>query len=497
MKHTRRTFLQHGSLLAAALAGATRPAAAVEPAALEAGPAPAGGVLREVLFSPGNITERKSCYDRHELLKKAARNPILTAERPWEQGGGINWGSVLRSRVDGKFKFFYATDFPGAQEGAVLVDNSMQGRNHCVVCYAESDDGLVWRRPAVNLYFQDKFPGNNIVFAWASYYNDAPSVIEDLHDRDPQRRYKMMMFHGDTKDRDLTGCCLFTSPDGWHWSFTGTVLPSQDASSLWQDPRTGRYFAFLKDRLGGNRSRMLTYSDDFKQWSEPQWIFTPDHGDNAGTNFYNQCAFVLCGRTLGFLNIYDLASQTTWVELVESGDTFNWRRMPARPRMLQPGGPGSYDGGGAYVGLASPILIGDEYRYYYYASADRHDAADTGGDPAQRPSLACATFRKDRLVGQQTENDGYFVTLPFVCPGGKLFLNFTCSGPVTVSIKRPGYGDDYARFTQAESIPVTGDTLHGAIAWKSQARLDELQGKYIRLKIQGKNVIAYSAVFED
>lgn len=494
MKHTRRSFIQNSALLTAALPLNNLKISA---AGNEATPplASAGTPLREVLFSPGNITERRNGYDRYELLKKSALNPVMAAEMPWESGG-IGWGSVIRSRVNGKFQFFYGTEFPGAQEGAVLVDNSMQGKNHCIVCYAESDDGLRWRRPALSGFFQEQFPGNNIVLAWPSYYNDAPSVIEDWQEADPRRRYKMMMFHLDIRNKDFTGNCLFVSPDGLNWTFTGTVLPSQDASALWQDPRTRRYYAFLKDRQGNNRSRMLMHSDDFLHWSEPQWIITPDHGDHAGTNFYNQSAFVMAGRTLGFLNLYDLTTQTTWVELTESGDNLAWHRMPSRPHMLRPGPAGTYDSGGAYVGLAAPILVGDEYRYYYYASADRHDAADVGGNPAMRPSLAFATFRKNRIVGQQTEGEGYFATLPFICPGGKLFLNFIGPEDVKVSLKRPGYGSDYEGFTQADSVPVTGDHTLRQITWKGHADLDALKGKYIRIKIAGKNVIAYSASIE-
>ena len=187
MISTRRTFLQKTALLTATLPLARGSLTAASAAsALASTPT---GVLREILFSPGNITEKKNCYDRFEPLKKPAQNPVLKAEMPWEKSG-VAWGSVLRSQVDGKFKFFYSTDFPGEQAGAVLVDNSMQGRSHCVVCYAESDDGLVWRRPALNQFFQNEFPGNNIVLTWAAYYNDSPSVIEDLHEPDPQRRYK-------------------------------------------------------------------------------------------------------------------------------------------------------------------------------------------------------------------------------------------------------------------------------------------------------------------
>lgn len=455
---------------------------------------PVQNIIRKVLFSPGNIAGRENCYDRFELLRKSERNPIFTAQMPWEESG-VNWGSVIRSEVDGKFKFFYGAHFPGAQEGAIEIDNSKQGKNHCVMCYAESDDGLNWQRPALDLHFQNQFPGNNIVFEWASYYNDSNSVIEDMAESDPQRRYKMMIFHVDTEDDDLTGNCLFVSPDGLNWTFTGTVLPSQDASTLWQDKRTGHYYAFLKDRSGRNRSRMLMHSADFKNWSEPQWMFTPDPGDHAGTNFYSQSAFAMSGHTLGFLNLYDLTTQTTWIELIESADNLRWSRMPSRAHLLSPGSPGAYDAGAVYVGLSEPILIDDEYRYYYYAAPNRHDRSDAADVAEQRSSLAYATFKKDRLVGQQTERDGYFTTLPFVCPGGRLFLNFRSNAEVKVAIQRPGYSKDFEDYSLSKCTAVSGDALHQEIVWENQSDLESLKGKYIRLKVAGQNIAAYSASF--
>ena len=452
-------------------------------------------LLREVLFSPGNIAGRENCYDRFEPLRKSELNPIMTAQQPWEESG-VNWGSVFRSEVDGKFKFFYGAHFPGAQEGAIVIDNAEQGSNHCVMCYAESDDGLNWKRPALDLHFQDQFPGNNIVFEWASYYNDSNSVIEDMAESDPQRRYKMMIFHIDTEDDDLNGNSLFVSPDGLDWTATGTILPSQDASTLWQDKSTGHYYAFLKDRVGSNRSRMLMHSADFENWSEPEWMFIPDHGDHAGTNFYSQSAFPMSGRTLGFLNLYDLTTQTTWVELVESGDNPRWTRMPSRAHLLEPGVPGTYDAGGVYVGLAEPVLVGDDYRFYYYSTPIRHDRSDAEEVAALRPSLSFATFKKNRLVGQQTEANGMFTTLPFVCPGGRLFLNFHSKGDVRVAIQRPGYSKDFEDYALDDCAAVTGDDSHQEIVWKNQTDLESLKGKYIRIKVAGSNLVAYHASFE-
>ena len=450
-------------------------------------------ILREVLFSPANIAAKEGCYDRLEPLRKLDINPVFQSEAEWESSG-IHWGSVLKSEVDGKFKFLYSTSYPLAvEQGTVVIDNAEVGSNQHVCCYAESDDGVHWHRPPLNLMFQDIFPDNNIVWQWPGHWNDSLSVIEDTLDPDPGRRYKMLIYHSDIEDPDMCGGFTFVSPDGLEWTRNSEALPTQDAECLWQDRRNGRYYAFFKDRVGKNRSRMVSWSEDFEQWSEPQWIFTPDHGDNEGTNFYNQCAFVMAGQTLGFLNVYDVTTQTSWVELVESGDTCNWRRMPSRSPLLHPSGPGSLDGGGAYLGLNEPILMGDEYWYYYYASPQRH--SESGVLSTQKPTLCVAAFTKNRLVGQQTEGAGSFATLPFRCPGGQLRLNFSCSGPVTVALQRPGYGGEIQGFTSEECEPVSGDLQDQEIHWRSGKTPADLAGRFVRIRVRGKNAIVYSAAF--
>jgi hypothetical protein len=448
-------------------------------------------VLRKVLFTPGIIAEREKCYDRLNPLRKLDINPIFTAEKSWE-AGGIAWGSVLKSKIDGTYKFFYSTTFPiTSEKGTVLIDNSELGSKRHVCCYAESDDGVAWRRPALNLMYQQEFPDNNIIWQWPGYFNDSLSVIEDTIDPDPNRRYKMLIYHHDNEDPDLSGGFPHVSPDGLRWERTGVMLPTQDAECLWQDENSGRYFAFLKDRIGSNRSRLMSYSDDFDNWSEPRWIVTPDHGDHAGTNFYNQTAFTMCDRILGFLNVYDVATQTSWLELAESPDGLSWQRMPSRSRLLQPSGPGSLDGGGAYPGLGVPILMGDEYWFYYYASPGRHDE----GPVEAKPTLCVATFAKDRLVGQQTEGEGSFSTIPVLCPGGRLKLNVISKDPVTVALKRPGYGGEIEGFTHEECVPVTGDMQDGEIRWKENESTSKLKDRYVRIAVRGKNALIYHAEF--
>jgi len=65
-----------------------------------------------------------------------------------------------------------------------------------------------------------------------------------------------------------------------------------------------------------------------------------------------------------------------------------------------------------------------------------------------------------------------------------------------VSIKLWGYGSEYKGFSQEDCVPVTGDQAHAEIVWKTKASLDELKGKYVRIKVSGRNAVAYSAAFE-
>ena len=210
-------------------------------------------VLKELLFSPQNITEYHKSYDYVEPLRKDAK-PVLTVETPWEVQKGIQWASIVRSRVDGKYRLWYQSGFRRKPvQGATVVDNTTHFPWRKVVCYAESGDGSTWTRPVLDRFLGDVFPGNNIVLDWDGFLLDSPSVIEDVADPDPTRRYKMLVFHQDNDDPSVTGGCLFTSPDGIDFRFTGHVFATQDAECLWYDPIHRRYLAFLKERYGENR----------------------------------------------------------------------------------------------------------------------------------------------------------------------------------------------------------------------------------------------------
>ncbi|MEE2617658.1 MAG: hypothetical protein VX677_03495, partial [Candidatus Poribacteria bacterium] len=68
-------------------------------------------------------------------------NPLITPDRPWETA--IAWTSVCRNYLTGKYQLWYQS-FAGDR-----ADNST---HRCVVCYAESDDGIHFIKPNLNLF---------------------------------------------------------------------------------------------------------------------------------------------------------------------------------------------------------------------------------------------------------------------------------------------------------------------------------------------------------
>jgi hypothetical protein len=440
-------------------------------------------------FLPGEITTREHCYDRIEPLAKHAANPVMVADRPWEEPG-VYWPCVLRSRQDNLFRMWY---YVNLREGTRLAEHlpAAPSRTHgwFYACYAESEDGLHWKKPALGKVSLPGCPDTNILFADSGYSLGIVSVIEDLEDtRD--RRFKMLWYEND--GQGTCGARTAVSPNGINWRPVGgfPVLPSQDTLSLWHDRERGQYVVFFKERLDNKRALMVSVSPDFFTWSDPSVLLAPDLADSPTLHLYAHAAFRDGGHDLGFLNLYELSTQTASIELVASRRGPNLYRLPTRPTVLWPGRAGSWDDGGVYVGLGKPIAASGEVWVYYCGSPTRHD------EGVGRSGIGIATFAPGRLAGQQFEGDGWFESAPFRCPGGELSLDAVARHPLRVEVCGAAYGGPLPGYTAAACVPVEGDSQTHAIRWESQLNLDELRGRFVRIKVHGKNSVVYGCRLE-
>ena len=84
-----------------------------------------------------DFDSRRNVAWRVELGQADPRNPLIEGDMAWNDGGPFQHGTVLRDPIDGKWKAW----------GTAVPNGTFDRR---LVCY-ESDDGVIWRRPELEL----------------------------------------------------------------------------------------------------------------------------------------------------------------------------------------------------------------------------------------------------------------------------------------------------------------------------------------------------------
>ena len=135
-------------------------------------------------------------------IKERSAKAVLVADKAWESSG-INYTTVLK---DGsKWKMWYES-----------FDSSASSDFDTYLCYAESIDGISWKKPELNLVKYKGSNKNNIVLAKGFH---GTSIFYD-ENADLSARYKLVF----TMPNETDGSWIYgmSSPDGI--KFGNTVL---------------------------------------------------------------------------------------------------------------------------------------------------------------------------------------------------------------------------------------------------------------------------------
>ncbi|MBI3921955.1 MAG: hypothetical protein HY318_11110, partial [Armatimonadetes bacterium] len=326
-------------------------------------------------------------------------HPVLSPQAPWEQRGFTT--SVLYDQDTRQFRMWY-------------LSGLSDGRN--ITCYAESEDGLNWRRPELHLHEYDGSTANNIVIP--PHYHEGKShwesVLEDPLDPDPERRYKALGWSSFDWDGPRSGIYTAVSPDGLHWSHSPDPVfryhprpgsadlgPVGDAHCLMIDTVQRRYVAFL--RYLPHRS--LSFSEDFLHWTQPEIFLWSLHWADE---FYSNAGFVYGDQYLGLLSIFDLRPErhdmNCW--LISSRDCRRWERCPSEAPLLACGEVGEWNRFICHNGGSPPIRVNDRL-YIYYRGAPRRHGPYEGTDDGKSPiCVGLATLRVDGFASLNASFDG-------------------------------------------------------------------------------------------
>lgn len=362
---------------------------------------------RTVLFTDDeDIYYRPGTLKRVIEFKKPSADPVIAPDKPWE--GMIGWTSVYRDPKTGKYQLWYQ-----AYQERRTEDKTLK----CVVCYAESEDGLKWTKPSLDLFpFYEEKKTNIVLIGAKGGYGDryCNSVVFDPRDQDASKRYKMTYYDWGQGEggKGGSGTHAAFSPDGIHWTkhpggivsktpfgakglqppFAGEdpyleeprkggavarswriPIGMSDAVDVFFDPNHDAFVAYGKSWTpfpdGGmtwkhGMSRMQ--SKDFIHWTKAQPVLTQNDRDPPHIEFHTSPVFMHNGMYFSLNQILDRGMGTIDAEFMSSRDGFHWDRTFANTWVI-PRGPVDKFDAGSIITSGTPVILDKEIRFYYGA----------------------------------------------------------------------------------------------------------------------------------
>ena len=458
-----------------------------------------------------------------------ASNPVLAPSEPWEVA--IGWTSIYRDPASGRYQLWYQ---------AFAGDRAPDKRYGCVVCYAESDDGIHFVKPALDLFPFGDIERSNIVLIGSGghSFRYCNSVWVDERDDDPNRRYKMAYFDwAQTAEGEYPGLCAAFSPDGIHWQkyeraplskisygqwaeevpFADETdrswaipLSMSDGTDVFFDPVREVYAWYGKMWLDGPDGRMRwkhamgrIESKNFVDWSTPQMLCTPDDNDAPHVEFHTTPVFYHEGLYCCLNQLLDRAIDggVIDVELMLSRDGLSWQRPFRQSFFLPRGSTASFDSGSLFTN-STPVFLDDEIRFYYGAYSQGATSAD---NHLHQSGVGLATLPRDRFAGIEAleksdlptqkkplEKIGQVTLKPLAL---KQWQSITVNtdathGSVRVEVL-DAQGQRLRGFSRDEAIALEGNSLAHAVCWQQRGLGDLGDGEYL-LRLHLENATIYA-----
>lgn len=402
-------------------------------------------------------------------------NPLIVQEYPWEKRTLQVYGTVLFDRGLGAYRCWY------------LASRSPDETPEYYMCYAESANGIRWRKPMVGPVRMPRLERHNIVVPGGH----GLCVLSSPGDADPKQRYK-----------GLGGSTLAFSPDGIHWSLEpfNAAGKNDTGSSVvyWK----GRYHAYVRNQErdpnwpGVMRAVALSTSRDFHHWTPKQTILMTDEQDGyPWVQPYGLEVSVYGDQLIGLLPLLYLdrikgnnSLGAIKVQLAVSRGGRRWHRVAERATFFEPGRGEVWDRGTIFP--STTLVVKDDQIYIYYTGVSRRHGEGEGA----AKGIGLATLRRDGFVSLDAgATPGKIVTRLLSFDGSSLFVNADVDrgGHVKAEIQDAS-GKALAPYRLGECTPVTGDQLEAQIVWHNRKTIERPSKAGLRLAFELKRAKLYA-----
>lgn len=397
---------------------------------------------------------------------------------PWE---GPTSAYVTVFEDQGRYRMYYRGSPGGSQSEQT--------------CYAESDDGIEWRKPDLGLFDWEGSKRNNIVLRGLGTHNFTP-FMDQRPGIPADERYKALGRGLDPKDE----LHAFVSADGIRWRpvssepvFTEGRFDSQNLA-FW-DTNLGKYRCYFRTTYRGVRGIGVVESDDFVSWVDPALITLdpalPEHFyTNAVLPYFRNPRYYFGFPKRYFPERRRLPEHGTGgvseAVFLSSRDGVRFDRT-FMEAWVRPGHDPRNWGDRSSMPAWGLLETADDELSVYISQHYRFDSAH----------LVRGTVRLDGFASASAGySGGDLVTSPLRFEGRSLILNYVtgAGGSLRVELQSQ-IGEPLPGFTLQDSIDLYGDSIREAYSWNSGSDVSSLAGKLVRIRFVLKDCDLYSYRF--
>ena len=454
-------------------------------------------------------------FDGTELMlhHPSPREVILVGDEPWE---GTACGYITVFKDEDRCRMYYKSYDTDITSGEKINPHGL------FVAYAESENGIDWKKPNLGLFEFDGSSNNNIILEGDGCHGFTP-FIDGNPECLPEAKYKAV---GAKRKAVRNGLFGLQSPDGIQWSLIQDEPIIHDGGfdsqnlAFW-DSLNGVYRVYFRERLDGKRSIRTAVSDDFIHWSKAEWLEFPEAPvEQLYTNqieSYYRAPHIFIGFPTRYIDRREWSPSMDWLPqsqerrlryqikkrygtalsdglFMTSRDGRIFRRWGEA--FIRPGAERSgqwiYGAGFQAHGMieTSSVLPGAPPELSFYVTENNWHGKGT--------KFRRYTMRIDGFVSVNASmQGGEFTTKPLTFEGSLLDVNFSTSaaGGILVEIQDAG-GIPIEGFTLQDCSEIFGDNITRPVIWKSDAVLSDLAGTPVRLRFVLRDADLYSFRFK-
>jgi len=413
-----------------------------------------------------------------DLKKPQAQEVALHTDAPWE-GNTSAYFTVFK---DGPlYRMYY--------RGSHFENGSFVHPE--TTAYAESTDGINWTKPNLGIVEYNGSTQNNLVWKSPGSHNFTP-FLDANPNAAPDAKYKALA--KGAVSGGAHGLYAFKSPDGINWSLMSQqpVITEGDFDSqnlaFW-DPHREQYVDYHRQRHAGVRDIKTATSDDFLNWTDPDWLVYPsgtptEHLYTNAVHPYERAPHLL----LGFPTRYN--PNTSQVEPIlmssRNGVTFDrWQEA-----LIPITAPEDRDRNRSnYMAWGLVELPHSDRELSVYATEAYYEGPDS--------RIRRFTYRVDGFVSVNASGGiGELLTKPFVFEGDQLEVNFATFDQGTLRAElQDADGNAIPGFTLADAEPVSGDKIEQVLSWSGGWDVSALAGAPVRLRFELNDADLYAFQF--